>query len=161
MPRLAARVLVIDKYDRLLLIRGFDPAEPDNHYWFTPGGGLADGEDMRQGAVRELYEETGLLVDASELSEVAANKTMEFSFDRVRYRQTQSFFAFGVEEWQPAAAKLELDEQRSFHSYSWRSAQQLTDLQKERSLSPADLPELYELALAAVTRRRATTGPAR
>jgi hypothetical protein len=86
---------------------------------------------------------------------------MEFSFDRVRYQQTQSFFALGVDDWRPTAARLEVDEQRSFHSFSWRSAQQLAALQKEKSLSPADLLELYGLARAAVTRRRATTGPAR
>ena len=57
--RHAARVLLFDQNDRVLLIRGREPGNPAT-FWFTPGGGLDPGEDDLDGARRELREETGL-----------------------------------------------------------------------------------------------------
>ncbi|MGH3401335.1 MAG: hypothetical protein ACRDRJ_02280 [Streptosporangiaceae bacterium] len=42
--RQSGRVLVIDPAGRVLLLEGFDPAEPDRRFWFTIGGGLDDVE---------------------------------------------------------------------------------------------------------------------
>ena len=61
LDREAARVLLLDGSDRLLLFRGCDPADRDRgQWWFTPGGGLDPGETYEQGARREVLEETGL-----------------------------------------------------------------------------------------------------
>jgi len=59
-PRLrrAGRVIVLDPEDRVLLFR-YDDGPPNGRHWFTPGGGLNDGEDYPTGAQRELAEETG------------------------------------------------------------------------------------------------------
>src|SRR5688572_15916571 len=59
-PRRAARVLLLDAADRVLLFRGCDPARPAQRYWFTVGGGQDPGGTLTDCAVRELYEETGL-----------------------------------------------------------------------------------------------------
>lgn len=58
-PRLrpAARVIVLDHDDRLLLLR-YD--EAGHIFWAVPGGSLEDGETYEQAARRELYEELGL-----------------------------------------------------------------------------------------------------
>jgi ADP-ribose pyrophosphatase YjhB (NUDIX family) len=56
--RRAARVLLLDPHDRVLLMR-YDDGPPNGHHWTTPGGGLNDGEDYRAAALRELEEETG------------------------------------------------------------------------------------------------------
>lgn len=64
--RRSARVLLLDAADRLLLL-GYDNGE-----WFTPGGGLDDGEEPRQAAVRELREEIGLHIGVDDLGPLVA-----------------------------------------------------------------------------------------
>jgi 8-oxo-dGTP pyrophosphatase MutT (NUDIX family) len=65
--RPTARVVVLDPGGRVLLLgaRLTDPAVPpgDVLFWYTPGGGVEDGESVRTAAVRELGEEIGLVVD--------------------------------------------------------------------------------------------------
>jgi 8-oxo-dGTP diphosphatase len=58
--RIAARVLLLDPEDRLLLMRGRLPnARNAPWVWFTVGGELEPGETERQAAAREVAEETG------------------------------------------------------------------------------------------------------
>jgi 8-oxo-dGTP pyrophosphatase MutT (NUDIX family) len=69
--RPTARVVVLDPAGRVLLLgaRLTDPAIPpgDVLFWYTPGGGVEDGETVRAAAVRELAEEIGLVVEAAAL----------------------------------------------------------------------------------------------
>jgi 8-oxo-dGTP pyrophosphatase MutT (NUDIX family) len=61
--RLSARLLVVDRAERLLLIRARDQEEPDTgEWWEVPGGGVESGEDTVAAAVRETAEETGYVV---------------------------------------------------------------------------------------------------
>jgi 8-oxo-dGTP pyrophosphatase MutT (NUDIX family) len=91
-PRRAARVLLLDAADRVLLLRGFDPAQPEHRYWFTVGGGLDDGESMLEAAVRELFEETGLRLTVDDLTGPVWRETTRFPFDGQWYVQEQEFF---------------------------------------------------------------------
>lgn len=56
--RRAARVLLLDEHDRLLLFR-FAPQDRAP-FWCGVGGECDPGEDFASAAVRELFEETGL-----------------------------------------------------------------------------------------------------
>jgi ADP-ribose pyrophosphatase YjhB (NUDIX family) len=58
-PREAARALVLDPDDRVLLVRMVPPGTSET-FWTTPGGGLDPGEALQEGLSRELREETGL-----------------------------------------------------------------------------------------------------
>jgi 8-oxo-dGTP pyrophosphatase MutT (NUDIX family) len=141
--RQAARVLLIDAADRVLLLRGGDPARPDERWWFTPGGGLDPGETPAQGAARELREETGLAVDPAALGEPVHDEVAEFSFDGTQYRQQQEFFLLRVPEWQVDTAGLDDMEQRTITAYHWWSAAELD----------ASIEQIFPVGLAGLLRR--------
>ncbi|MFD3381967.1 NUDIX domain-containing protein [Streptomyces sp. NPDC058697] len=54
--REAARAIVLDAEDRLLLLR----YDENGGFWATPGGSLEDGEDYATATLRELHEELGI-----------------------------------------------------------------------------------------------------
>jgi ADP-ribose pyrophosphatase YjhB (NUDIX family) len=56
--RRAARVILLDPENRVLLMR-YDDGPPNGAHWSTPGGGLNADEDYPAAALRELAEETG------------------------------------------------------------------------------------------------------
>ena len=56
--RKAARVVLLDPADRVLLMR-YDHGPPNGPHWSTPGGGVEVGEEYPAAALRELAEETG------------------------------------------------------------------------------------------------------
>jgi len=62
--RPSARLLVLDGAGRILLFRFAHVRGPlsGQVYWATPGGGVEDDETYEQAAIRELHEETGLVV---------------------------------------------------------------------------------------------------
>jgi len=59
--RPTARVLLLDRADRILLLKGRLPGAPKGPgSWFTVGGGVEAGETFVQAAAREIREETGI-----------------------------------------------------------------------------------------------------
>ena len=71
--RETSRIVLQDRDGRfLLLLTHFDKGVGLPPRWITPGGGIDDGESVLEAAVRELREETGMVVEPGELGEVIA-----------------------------------------------------------------------------------------
>ncbi|HLR57149.1 MAG TPA: NUDIX domain-containing protein [Beutenbergiaceae bacterium] len=117
--RHAARVLVFDVDDRLLLARGHDLDNPTRHWWFTIGGGREPGESARNAAVRELQEETGIRVEPSTLVGPVLTRSAVFDFAAETVRQYEQFFLLHLPErvdldatgWTPGEREM-IDELR-------------------------------------------------
>jgi 8-oxo-dGTP pyrophosphatase MutT (NUDIX family) len=138
--RLAARVLLIDEAGRVLLFHGIDPGNPADDYWVTPGGGLEPGETPVQGAVRELFEETGLRADPAELGEPVFRNVVEFSFDRRRFRQEQTFFLLRVPSWEVDTTNFDEVERVAVDGHRWWFAEELSSTGER--YYPENLPDL-------------------
>ncbi|XVV11538.1 NUDIX hydrolase [Actinoplanes sp. CA-131856] len=138
--RRAGRVLLVDQAGRTLLLHGGDPARPGHRWWFTPGGGLLDGESPAEGAARELFEETGLRVSPNDLGSSYWRQVAEFSYSGRDYQQDQEFFLLRVTEIQIDMAGMDADEQETITEHRWWSAEEIEASSEQ--IFPVELPEL-------------------
>jgi 8-oxo-dGTP pyrophosphatase MutT (NUDIX family) len=69
-----ASVAVVDHRGRVLMQERDEHATYDPDRWCLPGGGVEDGEDFRAAAVRELAEETGLVVEPHHLASLGVTR---------------------------------------------------------------------------------------
>lgn len=72
-PRSGVAVLVFDKDDRLLMIKRNSRQSAGRGTWGTPGGYIGYKEHFFKAAKRELFEETGLLIDDFNLLTVTSD----------------------------------------------------------------------------------------
>jgi 8-oxo-dGTP diphosphatase len=63
-PFVGVGAIIVDQGRVLLIRRGHAPAAGE---WSLPGGTMELGETVREAVIREAQEETGLLVEATEL----------------------------------------------------------------------------------------------
>lgn len=90
-PRPAARVLLFDDRDRLLLFRIPPEAMQSRRpIWFPPGGGLHAGETHEEAARREIWEETGLA--DLDVGPCVWHRRHEFEFQGRRVEQQERYF---------------------------------------------------------------------
>lgn len=144
MHRRAARVLLFDERDRILLFRGVDSTVPDaSPWWFTPGGGLEPGETPREAAVREVREETGLALDS--LTGPVYEQELEFEFEAVPLRQFEQFFVARVSEVAITAAGWTQLEKRTMLEPRWWSLGELEATSE--TVYPAILADLVRAQL--------------
>jgi 8-oxo-dGTP pyrophosphatase MutT (NUDIX family) len=147
--RVAARVLLLDPRQRLLLFEGIDPLVPDETFWFTAGGGVEPGEELVAAAVRELHEETGIRVPPEQLLGPVWLRRVRFTFEGVEYDSEEWFFVAGPDgagvPTVETAGFTEL-EHRSVRGHRWWTAAELQATAE--TIYPLQLAELLPGLLA-------------
>jgi 8-oxo-dGTP diphosphatase len=81
-PIVGVGAVVIDGTKVLLVRRGQEPLKGE---WSLPGGALELGETLQQGIVREVLEETGLIVVPGGIIEILDRIIQDEASGRVRY----------------------------------------------------------------------------
>jgi len=140
-------VLLVDAVGRVLLFLGCDPNERvAGTWWFTPGGGLEPGEDPRDGAVREVREETALVLRPEDLGEVVLERDAAFTFAGVNYAQSEQFFLARIDAHDVDTAGFSDFERRFVLDHRWWTVEQLRSTTE--TVYPDELAELLTGLLA-------------
>lgn len=131
----AARVLVLDRDDRLLLLRIREPGA-DRSFWITPGGGLEPGETYEQAALRELEEETGLA--GVGLGPCVWSRTHTFPWLGRLYCQRERFYLLRVDGHTVDTAGHTEEERLVLTEHRWWSADEIAAA-RDTLFAPRDL----------------------
>ncbi|MFF3321026.1 NUDIX hydrolase [Streptomyces sp. NPDC002889] len=141
--RKVARVVLLDPQDRILLLHGYEPADPDDTWWFTPGGGLEGDETREEAALRELAEETG--ITEVELGPVLWRRHCSFPFDGRRWDQDEWYFLARTAQTATAPGGLTDLERRSVAGLRWWTSAELSAARE--TVYPTRLAELLRTLL--------------
>ncbi|MBO0769536.1 MAG: NUDIX domain-containing protein [Solirubrobacterales bacterium] len=143
--RNAARVLLIDPEDRVLLFR----SHPSNGraFWFPVGGEIDPGESAADAAVRECFEETGLV--GLELGAEVFSRRFVFHWRERVWDARERWFIAHVEHFTPVFDHMEAIEIDDFSDCRWLSVDELRSVQTAGDLlTPSELLELLPELLA-------------
>jgi TDG/mug DNA glycosylase family protein len=131
-PREAARALVVDAAERVLLMRFENPANGDV-WWATPGGGIDEGESEEAALRRELLEEAGL--HDFEPGPVVWVREHVLPWDRHLWRQRERFRLVRIESHE-VAPTIDLEAERVY-GHRWWTLDELE--QTDENLAPRAL----------------------
>ena len=143
--RRTARVMLLSHQNSIFLLKThFDPEVGLPPRWLTPGGGIDNGETPLQAAIRELREETGLIIQPEDL-----DKPVLITSGRWDWADGQSFHTYEdtiyellVEEFKIDNQGFTKDEHRDILEYRWWKIDEL--LASDESVGPHELRAYLE-----------------
>jgi 8-oxo-dGTP pyrophosphatase MutT (NUDIX family) len=137
--RRSSRVLLFDQDDRILLFLTKAPDTSGFARWITPGGGVDPGEDHHQAVIRELHEETGLVV--SQLGGAVWSHDFEVTWDAADHdRGHAEFYVLHTTNFQPSSDGWTPEEHTDVLAHRWWTLDEL--LQTAEPWEPAELVDL-------------------
>ncbi|MDO9454830.1 NUDIX hydrolase [Nocardioides sp.] len=146
--RVTARVLPVSPDGAVLLLREQDPARRGEIYWASVGGAVDPGESLRETAVRELLEETGIVVPPDDLVGPVHQLVDPFSWGGVAYVGDSTYFAVRVpRDARVTFDRLEPEEIGNLLGADWWRPEDLPD---EVAVRPSGLRDIMRAAVAAI-----------
>ena len=137
--RLTSRILLFDEANRFLLFRTKAPDTSGFSRWITPGGGVDPGENHLQAAVRELFEETGLVVDT--VGDPVWNHDFDVEWDEANHSTGHAeFYVHVTTNFEPASTNWTPEEHVDVEASRWWTLDELRAT--DEPYEPAALPDL-------------------
>lgn len=127
--REAARLLLLDDADRVLLFRCSSRLAPHfmrrghAHFWASPGGAVEDGESFEAAARRELSEETGL--SGFELGPVVTSREFPMQFGEQWVHAAERYYAIRTGRFTLDTKGLTALERSDVLGWKWWSAEEI------------------------------------
>jgi 8-oxo-dGTP pyrophosphatase MutT (NUDIX family) len=139
--RSAVRALVLDESGRILLFQGELRGRPP--WWFAPGGAVEPGETDTEALIREVAEETGLVVDPATLSSPVWTRDYLFQWEGKFERHRERFFLIQITKHEVDTSRREPDEASVIRKHRWwhlvdiqSSAEQFSPVHLDVYLAP-------------------------
>ena len=139
--RPTSRVLLVNPANEVLMFKThFDPEVELPPRWLTPGGGIDEGETELETAVRELYEETGMVIDPEVLGDpiLVASGTWLWGDGIHSHTYTDTIFKLQIETFNPDTSGFTKDELRDVLEIRWWKIEDL--LASGELIAPHELP---------------------
>lgn len=145
--RATSRVLPVSD-GAVLLLQDQDPAVPGHLRWGTVGGAVDPGESLLEAAVRETFEETGIVIGADELRGPVHEDHREFTYDGRPFLGHSTFFAVPLDRGAAVSFDhLEPEEVDTVTAHGWWTPD---ELEADGTAITRDLPDIMRAAVAAV-----------
>lgn len=147
--RTSVRAVVLDRSGRILLFHTVDQTMPEvGAWWELPGGGMEPGESTAATAVREIAEETGLVVEEASVSPPTWLRTVTYVRRHVRVLQHERVVLVQVAQLQPAVLRdgQTLEERETYGEARWWPPAEI-EASSER-FYPGSLPRLLSIFLS-------------
>lgn len=116
--RRGVRVVVTDG-THVLLFADTDPGVPGSRWWTTPGGGMDPGETEERTAIRELAEETGLEVSASDLVGPVMRRVAAHGYSDQVCEQSECFYVVRTPRFDVDTSRHTADERLTLDGHAW------------------------------------------
>lgn len=140
-------MVVVDEKGDVLLVRVVDPIDGRPPVWLCPGGGVEAGESLAEAAVRELREETGLVVAVGDLGDPVAVTFGDWEFRGEPLSSEDTFFFLRTQRYEPNVQGQQALEAEIHDRWRWWPLAEL------RSTEVAVLPHGLADLLGAIAAR--------
>jgi 8-oxo-dGTP pyrophosphatase MutT (NUDIX family) len=145
--RKAARVVLLDPEDRVLLLEARNPAAPSAPAWWElPGGGIEGNETTAEAGAREVYEETGL---RAQMGPAVWLQHAVFDFGGYHFDQYETIHIARCPGGEVRPAALEALEVEAFVGWQWCPPDDLVAVAATARIIPDWLPAQLPAVLAA------------
>lgn len=143
------RLVVLDASSQLLLLQTRDATDPNAEVvWQLPGGGIEPGESWADAAIRELREETGLLIGAALLDEPRWRRTATYRYRGARRLQHERIAIVRIPQRQPDVTSYGQDRDESDDCIGARWWLPPEIMNSTERFYPGRLPSLLSKVLA-------------